>query len=413
MTTGFYATGSILTGSNASGPYTGYDNRYERSWSGTDYPKGRQPEYTDLPLRKTRDVSTWAGDKLIVQTIPIRTDAFSRKFPSRHYVEDHPYSTTILDYHDLGFQYRGNPYQGFVPAYLGQASMGLNSGSQSDYGWTASHDYRLLGKLREKVAGSSFNAGVFLGEGKQALKMVADSATRILRGYRAMRHGNFRDAANFLTSGKKKQEAISRKTTSNSWLELQYGWLPLLCDVHDGAQFLAHHLNEPLVHTVVVRQRSNGPLTCTNPAGQYVESYAYREKVITAKLKEVGVYSLAGMMDPLSVQWEIMPYSFIIDWFLPIGDWLSARGLQSSLTGTFVTSTKSVRSFSGLTGKMTAYGMSGFIPSTVSCRQKQVNFTRTVSNSLSIPLPEVVPLNRAYSWRRAANAVALITQLGR
>jgi hypothetical protein len=34
--------------------------------------------------------------------------------------------------------------------------------------------------------------------------------------------------------------------------------------------------------------------------------------------------SQLGMANPLSLAWELLPYSFVVDWFLPIGQFLSS-----------------------------------------------------------------------------------------
>lgn len=418
MTTGTKTFGISSPGHNASGSYTAFDGFVRKTWSGQDYPPGR-PRPPLLPEPKVRTIRAWENGKMVETTYPILYDAFTNRKPRRAYTEEHPYTMSYVEKHDpVESLYRGNPYQGFVPVYpLSQNGQGFNSGSNSTYGWTASHDYRLFGKLREKVAGSSFNAGVFLGEGRQALTMIANAATSLAWGYRAAKQGDFRSAARYLVRNNDRKKAVAREGVATNWLQLQYGWLPLLADVHDGAQFLAHHLNTPLQHVIKVRVSSTGPTSGAafqgNGYSRALNPVSYRETSIKAILKEVNVYQLSGLTDPLSVAWELVPYSFVVDWFLPVGDYLSCRGLASAMSGTFVTSTKTCRGFSGITGAPNAYGSSQYIPPVVKLRTKEVNFSRTVSNSISVPKPQVVPLSEALSWKRAANAVALLSQLVR
>jgi hypothetical protein len=243
--------------------------------------------------------------------------------------------------------------------------------------------------------------------------MIADSPPRLAWGYHAAKRGDFRSAARYLTRNNDRKRVVARETPSSNWLQLQYGWLPLLSDVHDGARFLAHHLDTPLQHVVRASVTSkgvtSGPTFQGNGTLFALNAESYRQTHLKAVLKEKDVYKLAGLTDPLSVAWELVPYSFVLDWFLPIGDYLAARGLSSSLTGTFVYSTKKVRSFSGLTG----VGSTLLSPPISRTAMKEVYFTRTVSTSLQVPNPSMIPLSEAISWKRAANAVALLSQLKR
>jgi hypothetical protein len=133
-------------------------------------------------------------------------------------------------------------------------------------------------------------------------------------------------------------------------------------------------------------------------------------KGITCTLKEVDVVGLSGLKDPLSVAWELLPYSFVADWFIPIGDFLQARGLSQALTGSFVSSTKEV-----------AYGYNLHVtepdpqPWWVKTQTKTISelgyFERAIGITLEVPLPTAKPLMDVPSWKRAANAVALLSQL--
>ena len=45
--------------------------------------------------------------------------------------------------------------------------------------------------------------------------------------------------------------------------------------------------------------------------------------------------SSVGLINPVELAWELLPYSFVVDWFLPIGPWISA--LTADVGFTFVT----------------------------------------------------------------------------
>lgn len=380
--------------------------KFSKTWSGQDYPPS-VPEVIQSSIPVSRKVFVVRGGKRefeYVQTFKPRT---VRIYPPRRArTEEHNYSMSISDINYGIWQQANNPSQSMTTNRWGWDTYALGPSNP----WGPNDDLALASRLRSAVAGSTFNAGVFLGEGREALGMIADTAIKLYWGYRAAKQGDFRSAKRYLTSGTDR-ERIAKKVTSSNWLELQYGWLPLLNDVYDGAQSLAHLLEYPLQEVVRVSMtKDRGPVRTLNPTTVPARGRSYTRKSVKVIIKEKNVAKLYGLTDPLSVAWELVPYSFVLDWFLPIGDYLSARSLDKSLTATYVTSTKSVHEVFGLKlGPPGIYGPGRLSGDFGSVSSRSVQFTRSVTSSLSTPLPKVKTLGEAFSWKRAANAVALLT----
>lgn len=293
--------------------------------------------------------------------------------------------------------------------------------------FTPNDQIKLINKLRESIQGSDFNAAVALGEGGQTLKLIADSATRIYTALHRAKRGDFKGACRSLIEGTgrkplkpyhdwKSPAAWLDTNLAKNWLELQYGWLPLLSDAHDGAITLAHHLNVPLQKTYRAKRIVKRPHSLVtmygipgrNPFSWKATSLQKEARYIKAVIKEKpSIPKLTGLTHPESVAWELLPYSFVADWFIPIGDYLTARGFAQGLEGQFVTS--NLR-----TGVMfppsVVEGIAEFTyegdPSTV--RFQRVQFDRTVSSELDVPMPSFKPLNKALSWQHCTNALALV-----
>ncbi len=376
-----------------------------KSWTGTDYPlvrPRRERVYYQNPYRP----GEWRYYKAPVSS------------PRRATTVDHPYS--------MNYEYKRNTVVTYHTGFVGPFTGTINSVTDSQGNvshWTSNDDLALISKLRSAVAGSDFNAGVFLAEGHRALDMITNGATRIYQTIRRLKQGNLVGAIDVLVnassnaalrgSRKPKWDLLNnaRKDVAGNWLALQYGWMPILQDVRGAAEFLAHHLNFPLQEVVRVRRRVPGNLTI-KPAGSYLAQKAYNVAYgqIKATLKEKNVASMVGLTDPLSVGWELLPYSFVVDWFIPIGSYLQARGLAQSLTGTFVISKTWKEGFSGL--KWDPSVSPGRVISG-DYDYRRVSLSRTVSTTLAVPLPSMKPLGKVASWRHAENAVALLSQLKR
>lgn len=407
----------MTIGTVTRGTFGADGNYYYKDWSGVDYPKVK-PQYTEV-LRGYDSIRMWVyrGQQRIEIDHYYLLKRVRDHPPKRVVTVEHPYTYIIKDSCNRYYPYSYNDWS------MHNASLTSITLISYEYNYSflpsetdSNVMLGLLGKLREQVAGSSFNAGVFLGEGHQALKMITDSATRIYKGYKAARRGNFYGAAVALLHATPREHLLSKKVHANNWLELQYGWLPLLQDTHDAAQFLAHQLNYPLQTVVHVHARRK--YESFSPIGsgwvQFGHIQGQLDLHIKAILKEKDVMALSGLLDPLSVAWELMPYSFVIDWFIPIGNYLSARGLKSALTGTFVTSTKRLVRQSE-PKLMHNWGSDGD-PWMVGLGNSTANYwttvhgSRSISTNLAIPLPSFKPLGKVASWRHAANAVALLSQ---
>jgi hypothetical protein len=121
---------------------------------------------------------------------------------------------------------------------------------------------------------------------------------------------------------------------------------------------------------------------------------------IVAYITENGNSSIAatlGLLDPELVAWELVPFSFVADWFIPIGQWMEARAKASRLTGTFVTSDKATCLIDQLT--IAGVSCSGY--------GAQISFNRSISSTLDVPMPTFKPLTKVASWQHCANALAL------
>lgn len=385
---------------------------WQKSWSGGDYPVTPPVSIFGQYWRKVEVASSLPGGKPRLTYRQVWEER--RNKPRRKFQVEHPYTCTLSMWSDSLYTYKiRNQFP--PPKYSGDSARTFRQiygeGYTSTNPWTANDTIALQGKLREKIVGSDFDMSVFLGEGREALAMIGNAAVRVRKALSAVRRGNVIGAANHLlvqNAPKTKKLAIGKRSVAENWLELQYGWLPLLQDAHGAACALAQQLNEPAVQTYRVRLRKRK--TCTvnsatiTKGGDWFYFGETRAQLI-AKLTEVNVPALNGLADPSTLVWELLPYSFVADWFIPIGSYLSARGLANAVTGTFVT-TLTVREMFECNALLPGGLYEMFIQPNY--RSTNLTVNRTVSTSLQTPRPEFKTLDKVVSWKRAANAVALL-----
>lgn len=119
-----------------------------------------------------------------------------------------------------------------------------------------------------------------------------------------------------------------------------------------------------------------------------------------------------GLIDIPGTMWEIMPYSFIVDWFIPVQDWLAAispkLGIITLAEGYTVEEESTVKrvvtSHSAGTHPTTYNTRAGSIGQTGILHRRTKNRTSNLEILANFP-----PIDVKINVSRALDAVALIT----
>lgn len=119
-----------------------------------------------------------------------------------------------------------------------------------------------------------------------------------------------------------------------------------------------------------------------------------------------------GLMDPASTAWELVPWSFVVDWTLPIGDWLSSLSATLGLSFragsyTYISKFNGVARVDRERVRFDGYDQFyGQVTGTAPVQRMRMN--RVTYNGTPFPLPSFKsPFTSA---KRAANALALAQQ---
>lgn len=266
------------------------------------------------------------------------------------------------------------PASGGNPAYYSnryrEIGVGYKGGSQTGIGWPESQfarngtpliastvvnnaiglnlENRIQSEALLKCRDQKFDLSETLVGLGQSVDMVLDRSIQLLLAYRQARRGQWVDAIRTLGiwNSKKKWKLPTTKDAANFWLELQYGWMPLMNDIHSGMKIVNEGLGKP-TSTLVATRRGHAEL----PAVQWTggnEPYDWSKKSVKAlgmasvEVKyrfrvndpTLALLSTLGVDNPLYVVWVAVPWTFVIDWAVPIGDWV--RTISSPLGLTFV-----------------------------------------------------------------------------
>lgn len=188
-----------------------------------------------------------------------------------------------------------------------------------------------LSNLLQKYKDSNFNLAVSVGESRESWHMIADRMFRFGEALKQVKRGNVSGALRALGSTKRSSRRAQRKLDtgdiSGSFLELHYGWSPLLSDIYNAAELV----NKPRTskHSIRTSVRTSGPdLVAYRSQHQKDLKTIRNERTVyhIAKLSstEISWAERLGLFQPLSIAWELTTLSFVADWFLPIGDLIEA-----------------------------------------------------------------------------------------
>lgn len=228
-------------------------------------------------------------------------------------------------------QANANYVYGFVPVYNRTNVSILDAG-------IGSLTTNVQEQLQSKISGNGANLAVSAKEARQTVGMIGDVVGSLYKAYRHVRHGKFLAAAKALGLKTVPARVGRYRTPAENWLEYRYGWRLVVQDAYSLMTTLYDSLSTrpPLLRvnamatseTRTSRQISDYMVTLPN--GSQACKYTVNETVtISREVRGGYVYQLEsaaiagqqsfGILNPFTFAWEIIPWSFVVDWFVNIG----------------------------------------------------------------------------------------------
>lgn len=270
-------------------------------------------------------------------------------------------------------------------------------------------------KLLEGVRGDTSALGTAALEGRETFEMVASRVTGLYRAYRALRKGDFRRFLRELSCEPKRKHRSVVRTAGNEasgiWLEYWFGWSPTVQDI--GSAAIALSVN-PVIASVKERgtarfeirdQRSWAAGISARKHSTAVRGLVRQGAEFRLTNENLFLAARLGLVNPLAIAWELVPFSFVVDWFTRFGSFLEGF---TDLAGLEV-----VRPWSVTFAKIDTVGeywMTYEPGNRCICQWRSFNLKRTTSLLRPIPVtPRLV--NFGDSVTRAATAVSLLNVL--
>lgn len=380
--------GTITRGSLNSQSY------YYRTWSGGDDP---------VLHRKDNAYTCWIDRKFSIPAVQ----------PADYY---HPSPT-------YWYNLRGPSFDAI------HANMAAVSGSTATLAFS---------RARENLLGHTWNAGVFAAEMGESVRMLLNTCRACFELLRAIGRldlpgimrslaripGQNIDRSHLTRWDRRKarwewnddaatlRKALVAGDVSGVWLAAQYGWLPLISDVQDALQALTvlgkYKRSVEVLGTAKSKPRSFDGRPDGASLSVPVKLEDERVTNSITLLEQLGLLRQLGLDNLATIVWERIPFSFVVDWFIPVGNYLEEFGFWRNTEvvwrqTVFQRSTFSYRAAMSYSG-VADYSWGGTHDG--SC----IHVVRTTGNKISVPLPGFKTLAAAFSTGHLENAAALIHQ---
>jgi hypothetical protein len=207
-----------------------------------------------------------------------------------------------------------------------------------------------------RKAQTSMSGGVFLGELREAYHMLRHPAEGLRKAIKE----------SYLDKLKKVKKADGnrwKKAISQTWLESSFGWRPFINDLEDAMNAyseLTKNNREEFRHIRAIGKDQKFVSATNNES--YPESLNFyvlgnsriwdevivvvrgevKRKLVTTAADKARLFGLAPSEFAPTV-WELLPWSFLVDYFTNIGDVIEAGATDTSTVAWLLQTTISIR----------------------------------------------------------------------
>jgi hypothetical protein len=233
---------------------------------------------------------------------------------------------------------------------MGHLGMYVNTPGLPTLSATRANNAALTHFIKKATAAQrSLSGGVVLGEFREVVRMIRRPTVLLRRGMvdylrDVSRRLKQRRGLKSLKSKKARLHAVNR-VISSTWLEYQFGWKPLVSDIESGL-IAAYRIANEDRPSKVVSAFSHEEVTGNRASASYGVGYGtlttwtteydmvdvrykgcvYLQSGLTGATRMLGL----SWRDVVPTIWELIPYSFLVDYFSNIGDVIEALSFNKA-----------------------------------------------------------------------------------
>jgi len=323
-----------------------------------------------------------------------------------HQVAWYPFCRTL----GTDYDYTAKRYVTYVK-YLGYGGPEPNASAKKtvfdDTYWGSNPSVAAKSKAYSNLQSNMVNYAMLTKDLRDGLKLAQDYFDRLLRAAPYIRRKKFKKAFNAFFGTSKK-----RKAAANTWLEFQWGVKPTI-EAVQTALARATTDNARVIRIVgkgvsVLRQ-----IPVTTPYNRWSGIITQRAVCKVYRYFKNNYFVEQAAFNPIEPAFDAVPWSFLVNWFVPIEDYLRQFGYVSIWSETFGCDSQKLEWDYSV--DWIEYGpISRPSLRTVWWSPKtSMSFSRSNASAISLPMTFAEMLDRGsinLSIKRLLNTTALVTQ---
>lgn len=282
-------------------------------------------------------ISNTYFNKTVTKTVRVyeayKSEGTGRKTNGK-YVEPVAYEATYR-HNQRGFSVEPIVVNG--KPYLQRALTAFGTPPSSCYGNVSKNN--LINKAIGDAGQQKMLLGETIGGAKESFNMITKRSRQLYNAIRAIRRLDFAQAASIL--GHPGKGPSKSNSAASAFLELQFGWLPLLDDIYTATDLISNGVNTSLEDGYVVgrsgatssgsgegeHSQTSHRVLYTGESGAHVKMvFGFRHPCKGRTLNQLGI------LNPASIAWDLSAMSFVADWIFPVSDFLNAFSAKAGLS---------------------------------------------------------------------------------
>lgn len=195
-----------------------------------------------------------------------------------------------------------------------------------------------INESHQRVYEAEADLALFILEANKTFSHLGMTAMRIASIVKKIKRGDFASLApkafKLFKESKAKGLSSSADIFLDAWLEARYAWRPLLIDAQNAIDYL-NKTSSSLRRTFRSYEDEVPDLSSYEfTSSTATHSYRFYGSLTTEKSVRAGVLTqidpdltesrALGALNPAGLLWELIPYSFVVDWFVDVSGQLAS-----------------------------------------------------------------------------------------